>query len=138
MNSPYKFVPQARLLEFMRQAGDPDLINLAAGLPSVDCVPKAALKRAFDAAFSEEPDVALGYHTPDGDYRLREKIAARFAGRGISVTPDGTSTWMDDISTSSRRHGRPLPGPFPRPRMNRPARFSGGMIGACAPGSQRG
>jgi DNA-binding transcriptional MocR family regulator len=88
MNSPYKFVPQARLLEFMRQAGNPDLINLAAGLPSVDCVPKAALKRAFDAAFSEEPDVALGYHTPDGDYQLREKIAARFARRGISVTPE--------------------------------------------------
>jgi DNA-binding transcriptional MocR family regulator len=88
MNSPYKFVPQARLLDFMRQAGNPDLINLAAGLPSVDCVPKAALKRAFDAAFSEEPDVALGYHTPDGDYRLRERIATRFARRGISVTPE--------------------------------------------------
>jgi DNA-binding transcriptional MocR family regulator len=54
----------------------------------VDCVPKAALKRAFEAAFSEEPDVALGYHTPDGDYALREKIAERFARRGISVTPE--------------------------------------------------
>ncbi|HSZ80069.1 MAG TPA: PLP-dependent aminotransferase family protein [Chthoniobacterales bacterium] len=85
---PYKFAPQARLLEFMRQAGNPNLINLAAGLPSVDCVPKAALKRAFDAAFSEEPNVALGYHTPDGDYALREKIAERLARRGISVTPE--------------------------------------------------
>src|SRR6202521_3980220 len=88
MNSPYKFAPRARLLDFMRQAGNPNLINLAAGLPSVDCVPKAALKRAFDAAFAEEPDVALGYHTPDGDYPLRAKIAERFARRGISVTPD--------------------------------------------------
>jgi DNA-binding transcriptional MocR family regulator len=88
MNSPYKFVPQARLLDFMRQAGNPDLINLAAGLPSVDCVPKAALKRAFDAAFNEEPEVALGYHTPDGDYRLRERLAARFARRGITVTAE--------------------------------------------------
>jgi DNA-binding transcriptional MocR family regulator len=88
MYSPYKFVPRARLLEFMRQAGNPNLINLAAGLPSVDCVPKAALKRAFDAAFSEEPDVALGYHTPDGDYGLRAKIAQRFARRGILVTPE--------------------------------------------------
>jgi DNA-binding transcriptional MocR family regulator len=88
MYSPYKFVPRARLLEFMRQAGNPNLINLAAGLPSVDCVPKAALKRAFDAAFSEEPDVALGYHTPDGDYGLRAKIAERFARRGILVTPE--------------------------------------------------
>jgi DNA-binding transcriptional MocR family regulator len=88
MNSPYQFAPRARLLEFMRQAGNPDLINLAAGLPSVDCVPKAALKRAFDAAFSEAPDVALGYHTPDGDYPLREKIAERFARRGVMVAPE--------------------------------------------------
>jgi DNA-binding transcriptional MocR family regulator len=88
MISPYKFAPRARLLEFMRQAGNPNLINLAAGLPSVDCVPKAALKGAFDAAFSEEPNVALGYHTPDGDYALREKIAERLARRGISVTPE--------------------------------------------------
>lgn len=88
MISPYKFAPRARLLDFMRQAGNPNLINLAAGLPSVDCVPKAALKRAFDSAFIEEADVALGYHTPDGDYALRAKVAERFARRGISVTPD--------------------------------------------------
>src|SRR5271166_5449834 len=88
MISPYKFSPRARLLDFMRQAGDPKLINLAAGLPSADCVPKAALKRAFDEALSEEPDVALGYHTPDGDYSLREMIAKRFARRGILVGAD--------------------------------------------------
>jgi len=86
MHAPYKFAPQARLLDFMRQAGDSTLINLAAGLPSVDCVPKAALKRAFDETFSEEPDLALGYHTPDGDCGLRAKIAERFARRGIDVT----------------------------------------------------
>jgi DNA-binding transcriptional MocR family regulator len=88
MISPYKFTPQARLLDFMRQAGKPNLINLAAGLPSVDCVPKADLRRAFDAAFDEEPDVALGYHTPDGDYLLREQIAARLNSRGIKTTAD--------------------------------------------------
>jgi DNA-binding transcriptional MocR family regulator len=82
---PYTFSPRARLLEFMRQAGNPNLINLAAGLPSADCVPKAALKRAFDAAFNDEPDVALGYHTPEGDYPLREMISERFARRGILV-----------------------------------------------------
>jgi len=92
MISPYTFTPRARLLEFMRQAGDPNLINLAAGLPSTECIPKAALKRAFDAAFLEEPDVALGYHTPDGDYRLREKIAERFSHRGIHLTADDLVT----------------------------------------------
>ncbi len=88
MISPYKFSPRARLLDFMRQAGNPNLINLAAGLPSVDCVPKAALRQAFDAALSGEPDVALGYHTPDGDYSLREMIAVRLSRRGISVSAD--------------------------------------------------
>lgn len=88
MNTPCKFAPQARLLDFMRQAGEPNLINLAAGLPSVDCVPKADLKRAFDQTFIEEPDLALGYHTPDGDYQLRQRIAERFARREISVTPE--------------------------------------------------
>jgi DNA-binding transcriptional MocR family regulator len=88
MISPYKFSPRARLLDFMRQAGNPSLINLAAGLPSVDCMPKAALKRAFEAALSGEPDVALGYHTPDGDYSLRELIAERLARRGIPVSAE--------------------------------------------------
>jgi 2-aminoadipate transaminase len=88
MISPYTFTPRARLLDFMRQAGNPNLINLAAGLPSTECVPKADLKRAFDAALLEETDVALGYHTPDGDYLLREKIAERFSRRGIQVTAD--------------------------------------------------
>jgi 2-aminoadipate transaminase len=88
MISPYRFTPRARLLEFMRQAGNPNLVNLAAGLPSTECVPKADLKQAFDAALLEETDVALGYHTPDGDYLLREKIAERFSRRGIQVTAD--------------------------------------------------
>ncbi|HYY30676.1 MAG TPA: PLP-dependent aminotransferase family protein [Chthoniobacterales bacterium] len=88
MDAPHKFAPQAHLLDFMRQAGKPNLINLAAGLPSVDCVPKADLKRAFDQTFNEEPDLALGYHTPDGDYQLRQRIAERFARREISVTPE--------------------------------------------------
>jgi DNA-binding transcriptional MocR family regulator len=88
MNSPYRFSPQARLLDFMRQAGNSNLINLAAGLPSADCVPAEALKRAFQKAFSEEPHLALGYHTPDGDYALRARIAERFGRRGIDVTPE--------------------------------------------------
>jgi 2-aminoadipate transaminase len=88
MISPYTFTPRARLLEFMRQAGNPHLINLAAGLPSTECVPKADLKRAFDAAFLEEADLALGYHTPDGDYLLRDRMAKRLARREIHVTAD--------------------------------------------------
>ena len=49
MISPYPFKPRGRLLDVIRQVGDPGLINLAAGLPSVHCVPKADLTEAFAA-----------------------------------------------------------------------------------------
>jgi len=86
MISPYTFQPRGRLLDVMRQVGDPDLINLAAGLPSVHCVPKADLQEAFAATLAENADEALGYHVPDGDLRLRELLVDRFRQRGISTT----------------------------------------------------
>jgi 2-aminoadipate transaminase len=88
MIAPYTFQPRGRLLDFMRQAGNPELINLAAGLPSVHCVPKAGLERAFALALAENGDEALGYHVPDGDVRLRELWAERFSRRGIRINAD--------------------------------------------------
>ncbi|MBV8898789.1 MAG: PLP-dependent aminotransferase family protein [Verrucomicrobia bacterium] len=85
MLTPYTFVPQARLLDFMRQAADPTLINLAAGLPSSLSVPKQEIAAAFDRVFQTEADLALGYHSPDGDYALRALIAGRLSGRGVRV-----------------------------------------------------
>jgi len=88
MISPYAFRPRGRLLDFMRQVGNPDLINLAAGLPSVECVPKAALEEAFAETLRHNADEALGYHTPDGDLRLREILVERFQRRGIRTSVD--------------------------------------------------
>ena len=86
MISPYAFRPRGRLLDFMRQVGNPDLINLAAGLPSIECVPKAALEHAFAETLRTNADEALGYHTPDGDLRLREILVDRFQRRGIQAS----------------------------------------------------
>jgi 2-aminoadipate transaminase len=86
--SPYTFQPRGRLLEVMRQVGDRGLINLAAGLPSVHCVPKADLSKAFAATLEENADEALGYHVPDGDVPLRGLLAERFGRRGINTTVD--------------------------------------------------
>ncbi|HEY0793126.1 MAG TPA: PLP-dependent aminotransferase family protein [Chthoniobacterales bacterium] len=83
MLEPYAFSPQGRLLHFMRQVGDPTLINLAAGLPSALSVPKRELESAFQKVFAEEADPALGYHTPDGDSLLRSLIAERLGRRGV-------------------------------------------------------
>ena len=88
MISPYTFQPRGRLLNVMRQVGDPGLINLAAGLPSVHCVPKADLTQAFALTLEENADEALGYHVPDGDVRLRELLADRFGRRGIHCSVD--------------------------------------------------
>ena len=88
MISPYPFKPRGRLLDVMRQAGDPGLINLAAGLPSVHCVPKADLREAFDVTLEENADEALGYHVPDGDLRLRQLLVDRFHRRGINTGVD--------------------------------------------------
>jgi DNA-binding transcriptional MocR family regulator len=88
MISPYPFKPRGRLLDVMRQVGDPGLINLAAGLPSVHCVPKADLTEAFAATLEENADEALGYHVPDGDLRLRQLLVARFRERGINTSVD--------------------------------------------------
>jgi 2-aminoadipate transaminase len=86
MISPYAFRPRGRLLDFMRQVGNPDLINLAAGLPSSECVPKGALEQAFAETLRTNADEALGYHTPDGDLKLREILVERFQRRGIRTT----------------------------------------------------
>src|ERR1700751_1455241 len=88
MMSPYTFQPRGRLLEVMRQVGDPGLINLAAGLPSVHWLPKADLSKAFAATLEENADEALGYHVPDGDVPLRGLLAERFGRRGINTTVD--------------------------------------------------
>ncbi|HET9376958.1 MAG TPA: PLP-dependent aminotransferase family protein [Chthoniobacterales bacterium] len=88
MISPYAFRPRGRLLDIMRQVGNPDLINLAAGLPSTECVPKVALEQAFAETLRAHADEALGYHTPDGDLRLREILVDRFQRRGIQAAPD--------------------------------------------------
>jgi 2-aminoadipate transaminase len=88
MISPYSFKPRGRLLDVMRQVGDPGLINLAAGLPSVHCVPKADLREAFAATLEENADEALGYHVPDGDVRLRQLLVDRFHRRGINTSVD--------------------------------------------------
>src|SRR5260370_33357855 len=86
MISSYAFRSRGRLLDFMRQVGNPDLINLAAGLPSIDCVPKAALEHAFAETLRTNADEALGYHTPDGDLGLREILVDRFQRRGIQTS----------------------------------------------------
>ena len=70
----------------MRQADEPGLINLAAGVPSLDSLPAEELRAAFERAFENEGPKLFAYQHPEGDHKLRDMLAARLLSRGASVT----------------------------------------------------
>jgi DNA-binding transcriptional MocR family regulator len=86
MTDPFTFQTPARLIDFMREAGEPGLINLAAGVPATDSLPAAELGKAFSQAFAREGTTMWAYHHPEGDPALRELLAARLRTRGANVT----------------------------------------------------
>jgi DNA-binding transcriptional MocR family regulator len=85
MTEPFTFTPPGRLIDFMRQADEPGLINLAAGVPGLDSLPCDALQKALGRAFAEEGPAMFGYHHPEGDWRLRELLAVRLQARGTTI-----------------------------------------------------
>jgi 2-aminoadipate transaminase len=86
MNAPFNFPPPGRLIDFMRQAGEPGLINLAAGVPGLDSLPSQALQSALGRAFAEEGPTIFAYHHPEGDPMLRELLTDRLRARGAQIT----------------------------------------------------
>jgi DNA-binding transcriptional MocR family regulator len=88
MNEPSPFRAQGRLVDFMRQADEPGLINLAAGVPGLDSLPAEALRTAFEKAYAKDGAAMFAYHHPEGDHRLRELLAGRMRDRGADI---GTS-----------------------------------------------
>jgi DNA-binding transcriptional MocR family regulator len=85
MTEPRSFRAAGRLVDFMRQADDPGLINLAAGVPGLDSLPTEDLQQAFARAFAHDGAKMFAYHHPEGDHALREQLAARLQARGASV-----------------------------------------------------
>ena len=85
MTEPYTFQAAGRLVDFMRQASEPGLINLSAGVPSPESLPSRELAAAFQKAFANDGDNLFAYHHPDGDHRLRELLAGRMSSNGARV-----------------------------------------------------
>jgi DNA-binding transcriptional MocR family regulator len=85
MTEPRPFRAAGRLIDFMRQADEPGLINLAAGVPGLDALPTEELQAAFTRAFTREGARMFAYHHPEGDHALRELLAARLLARGAST-----------------------------------------------------
>jgi len=83
---PIEFTPPGRLLDFMRQLGQTDLINLAAGIPAPGLLPVEELKEAFLAGVERSGGSMFAYQVPEGDPELREMIADRLKLRGVDVS----------------------------------------------------
>jgi DNA-binding transcriptional MocR family regulator len=92
MYEPSPFRAQGRLVDFMRQADEPGLINLAAGVPAEDALPAQELHAAFEAAYRRDGASIFAYHHPEGDHRLRELFAERLRTRGATVDRTGIVT----------------------------------------------
>lgn len=86
MHQPFTFRAQGRLIDFMRQADEPGLINLAAGVPALEALPAEALRDAFERAYARDGAALFAYHHPEGDHRLRELLADRLAKRGANIS----------------------------------------------------
>src|SRR3954467_11151517 len=85
MPTPAPLQAAGRLIDFMRQADEPGLINLAAGVPGLDALPRVELEEAFRRGFANDGSAMLAYHPPEGDHELREILARRLQGRGATV-----------------------------------------------------
>lgn len=77
-----------RLLDLMRQTEDPQVINLAAGIPSPDFLPLDALKSAVEQEVQARAREIFSYHRPEGAGPLREAIRNYLIPRGIQVSAD--------------------------------------------------
>lgn len=80
--------PPIRLLDLMRQTEDPNVINLAAGIPSSDFLPMDALKTALEGEIQSRAREIFSYHRPEGAGILREAIRDYLAIRGVRTTSD--------------------------------------------------
>jgi DNA-binding transcriptional MocR family regulator len=88
MTEPQTFRAAGRLIDFMRQADEPGLINLAAGVPGLDALPSEELNAAFARGYERDGAKMFAYHHPEGDRPLREQLAHRLNGRGANLRGD--------------------------------------------------
>src|SRR3954469_9413676 len=82
-------VRRSYVREILKVTARPEIISFAGGLPNPRCIPVEALARATaDVLAGDGGREALQYCTTEGYPPLREWIARRYAGSGVSVSPD--------------------------------------------------
>ncbi|MCB0197879.1 MAG: PLP-dependent aminotransferase family protein [Anaerolineae bacterium] len=90
--------------EILKVTQDTEVISFAGGLPNPDFFPIEELSAASTKAMAEQGRNMLQYSTTEGHGPLREYIAARYAQKGLMVSPD------DILITNGSQQGLDLIG----------------------------
>ncbi|WP_077531360.1 PLP-dependent aminotransferase family protein [Vreelandella utahensis] len=109
-DGPTLVTGQARVLELIRQYGDPALLPLGTAVPDPELLPLTALDRCIGHARRVHRNRVAGYDFPPGDESLRVQIARRMADAGCHISPDDvviTNGCQEAISLSLRAVANP-------------------------------
>ena len=74
--------------EILKVTVRPEVISFAGGLPNPVSFPIAEVQAAADKVLTKLGTSALQYSTTEGHLPLREVISARYAKRGLKISPD--------------------------------------------------
>lgn len=83
-----KDVPRSFIREILKVAISPDIISFAGGLPNKDFFPMEELRLSAMRLMSGTDRNIFQYANTEGYLPLREKIAERYAQKGLHVSPD--------------------------------------------------
>src|SRR5947209_16390304 len=74
--------------EILKVTAQPDIISLAGGLPAPELFPVDEYRRAFEWVLETDGAQALQYGPSEGYRPLRELLATRLGGFGITASAD--------------------------------------------------
>lgn len=83
-----QFMKRSALREILKLTAQPDVISFAGGLPAPELFPIDRFREMCDEILAEQGNVALQYSTTEGMPELRELIAKRLSGNGLTIDAD--------------------------------------------------
>lgn len=83
-----KYVKPSAIRELLQFGANPDIISFAGGYPDPQLFPLEQLTDIFHTAVSQHGRNALQYTVSNGIPRLREQLAAKMEGEGVTCTAD--------------------------------------------------
>lgn len=107
-------VPRSFIREILKDALMPGTISFAGGLPNRELFPLQEIQQATNKVFDSIGRDVLQYSSSEGYMPLRELIAARYAKRGLPISPEsilitsGSQQGLDLLGKTLLNDGDPM------------------------------